>query len=124
MKEVLEGSLDLETLPYPGRFRAGALMGKFAKPFAGISPQSMQPMLALLPTSLPKHVPLQEVYPAVGERRARVAPLGRVCTAGLGSGYQCRDHRNSDAKRGGSVSAERAGVLWGLVLARGGSRGR
>lgn len=73
--ERLRRKMVLETLPYPGRFRAGAVMGKLAKPLAGLMPKAMRPMLDLLPAKLPKQVPLKEVYPAVGERRARVALL-------------------------------------------------
>lgn len=64
-----------ETLPYPARFRAAATMGKLAKPFKSILPQSMRSMLDLLPTTLPAAAPLPTVYPAEGTRRARVAFL-------------------------------------------------
>jgi glycolate oxidase iron-sulfur subunit len=65
----------LETLPYPGRFRAAATLGQVAKPFKKLLPQRMAGMLELLPESVPKAQPLPEVYPAEGERRARVALL-------------------------------------------------
>lgn len=65
----------LESLPYLGRFRAGAMMGRLVKPLTGWMPKSIRPMLNLLPESLPKAVPLKEVYPALGEKRARVALL-------------------------------------------------
>jgi glycolate oxidase iron-sulfur subunit len=64
-----------ETLPYPGRFRLAALMGKLAKPFKGLLPRPFAAMLDLLPQTLPAAQPLPEVYPAVGPRRARVALL-------------------------------------------------
>ena len=65
-----------ETLPYPDRFRAAALAGKFAQPFRKLMPQQMSAMLSLIPEEVPPAgQPLPEVYPAVGERRARVALL-------------------------------------------------
>jgi glycolate oxidase iron-sulfur subunit len=67
--------LALETLPYPDRFRASALGGRLAKPLRGLLPEQMSAMLALLPESLPKAQPLPPVFPAQGERRARVALL-------------------------------------------------
>jgi glycolate oxidase iron-sulfur subunit len=64
-----------ETLPYPGRFRLAAAMGKLARPLRGLLPQKLAAMLDLLPATLPPAQPLPEVYPATGERRARVALL-------------------------------------------------
>lgn len=64
-----------ETLPYPGRFRLAAAMGKLAKPFKGLLPKPFAAMLELLPVTLPSAQPLPDFYPAVGERRARVALL-------------------------------------------------
>lgn len=64
-----------ETLPYPSRFRMAATMGKLAKPFSSYLPQQFASMLKLLPDTLPPSKPLPEVYPAIGQRRARVALL-------------------------------------------------
>jgi glycolate oxidase iron-sulfur subunit len=64
-----------QTLPYPGRFRVGATMGKFAKPIAKFLPKSMRPMMDLLPSSLPAKQTLPERTEAKGERRAVVALL-------------------------------------------------
>lgn len=65
-----------ETLPYPDRFRAAATMGRLAAPLKGLLPGPLAAMLALLPAALPpKSPPLPEVYPAVSQRRARVALL-------------------------------------------------
>ena len=64
-----------ETLPYPGRFRRAAALGKLAGPVAGMLPQSLRAMLNLLPEELPAAQPLPAVYPAQGVRRARVALL-------------------------------------------------
>jgi glycolate oxidase iron-sulfur subunit len=65
-----------ETLPYPGRFRAAAAIGKLAAPFRGVLPGQIAAMLSLLPAHIPPiGEPLPEVQPALGERRARVALL-------------------------------------------------
>jgi glycolate oxidase iron-sulfur subunit len=64
-----------QTLPYPNRFRLAASLGKFGLPFKKFLPPQMQSMLELLPASLPVAQSLPEVFPAEGERRARVALL-------------------------------------------------
>jgi len=71
----LQRALILHTLPYTRRFRAAARAGRLVKPFAGLLPDSMGAMLGLLPDRLPAPAPLPSVYPAEGERRARVALL-------------------------------------------------
>ena len=65
----------IETLPYPKRFRAAATLGQAAKPFKNLVPGRMGDMLDLLPNGVPKAQPLPALYPAEGERRARVALL-------------------------------------------------
>ncbi|MDQ3397512.1 MAG: heterodisulfide reductase-related iron-sulfur binding cluster [Deinococcota bacterium] len=80
--ERLQRFFVLETLPYPWRFRVAALLGKFARPFKGLMPGSFGTMLELLPQTLPKAERLPEVYPAQGERRARVALLAG-CAQGV-----------------------------------------
>ncbi|QEC47389.1 4Fe-4S dicluster domain-containing protein [Baekduia soli] len=65
----------LRTLPYPGRFRAAARLGRLSRPLARLLPERMAAMLRLLPAALPPASPLPEVFPARGERRARVALL-------------------------------------------------
>ncbi|MCG8583164.1 MAG: (Fe-S)-binding protein, partial [Pirellulales bacterium] len=65
----------LSSIPYPGRFRLAARLGRLAKPFRRLMPGRLGGMLDLVPSSLPKSDPLPEVYPACGERRARVALL-------------------------------------------------
>ncbi|MEL6148136.1 MAG: glycolate oxidase subunit GlcF [Chloroflexota bacterium] len=62
-----------ETLPYPNRFRLAVMTGKLGKLVQLALPEKMGAMLGLLPETLPKSEPLPEVYPAKGERRARVA---------------------------------------------------
>lgn len=65
----------LETLPYPARFRWGARLGRWAKPLRGLVPGRLGNMLDLLPSNLPRAERLPEIYPAEGQRRARVALL-------------------------------------------------
>jgi glycolate oxidase iron-sulfur subunit len=64
-----------ETLPYPGRFRLAAGMGRLASPFQKFLPGNFGPMLELLPKALPPADRLPAVYPALGQRRAVVALL-------------------------------------------------
>lgn len=63
------------TLPHPDRFRVAARMAGLVKPFAGVLPRSMRPMMDLLPSPLPPEQKLQERYEARGEHRATVALL-------------------------------------------------
>lgn len=68
------------TLPYPGRFRLAATMGRWSRPFVEALPDFMVPrvaqsMLGLLPDHLPKRWEEQAYYPAVGDRRGAVAML-------------------------------------------------
>jgi glycolate oxidase iron-sulfur subunit len=63
----------MQVLPYPGRFRAAAALGKVGKPFARAMPGAFRQMLSLLPPDrLPAPEALPEITPAVGPRRARV----------------------------------------------------
>jgi glycolate oxidase iron-sulfur subunit len=64
-----------ETLPYPGRLRLAAAAARLARPVESILPDQMKTMLELLPRALPAAEALPAVYPATGERRARVALL-------------------------------------------------
>jgi glycolate oxidase iron-sulfur subunit len=63
------------SVPYPWRFRFAARLGKLSKPFSALVPKTFRPMLDLLPDSLPAAEKLAPIYPAIGERRARVALL-------------------------------------------------
>jgi glycolate oxidase iron-sulfur subunit len=74
MKRV-QRTLVRQTLPYPNRFRLAARMGKVAQPIKGVLPQELRGKLSLLPDRLPASQPLPEIYPAEGNRRARVALL-------------------------------------------------
>jgi glycolate oxidase iron-sulfur subunit len=64
-----------ETLPYPGRFRLAAQLGRITKPVQGLLPKQFGVMIDMLPEALLASIPLPEVYPASGKRRARVALL-------------------------------------------------
>jgi glycolate oxidase iron-sulfur subunit len=63
-------ALTARTLPHPRRFRIAARLGRLA-PKVG----PLKPMLELLPERLPERAPLPALFPAEGERRARVALL-------------------------------------------------
>lgn len=73
--EELSRTLTNQTLPYPGRFRAAAVLGRYAKVFKPFLPAALRTMLDLLPERLPPRVALPVLAPAKGERRARVAFL-------------------------------------------------
>jgi glycolate oxidase iron-sulfur subunit len=62
-------------LPYPGRFRLAMRAARLAKPFARFMTGRLAAMLALAPSSLPRSESEKAIYPAVGERKARVALL-------------------------------------------------
>lgn len=64
-----------ETLPYPKRFRMAVRTGKIGRLVKPALPDKIGAMLGLIPDILPKSNPLPEIYPAKGERRARVALL-------------------------------------------------
>lgn len=63
-------------IPYPGRFRLALLAAKVGKPFAWLIPDArVQAMLAMAPKTIP---PVSrnddpQVFPAIGDRRLRVA---------------------------------------------------
>lgn len=71
----LRRELALRTLPYGKRFRAAAKSGAVARKVRGAVPKTLRPMIDLLPERLPPARPLPPVFPAEGERRARVALL-------------------------------------------------
>ena len=85
--EELTRTLTNQTLPYPGRFRAAAALGRFTKIFKPLLPPALRTMLDLLPERLPPRDPLPRLAPAKGERRARVALLSgcvqQVLTPGI-----------------------------------------
>lgn len=63
------------TLPYPGRFRSAAAVGRLVKPLRSALPEELGDMLTLLPERFPTAEPLPNLVPAEGQRRARVALL-------------------------------------------------
>ena len=65
----------MESLPYPARFRFLLRAGALCKPFQGLLPKNLRAPLSLLPKTIPRAEELPEVYPAKGDRRARVAML-------------------------------------------------
>ena len=85
--EELTRTLTNQTLPYPGRFRAAAVLGRFTKVFKPFLPGALRTMLELLPEKLPPRVALPPISPARGKRRARVALLSgcvqQVLTPGI-----------------------------------------
>jgi len=64
-------------LPSPGRFRLALSAARAVRPFQGVLPGPMRRMIALAPSAkLPRALPCaRAVYPAVGNRRRRVALL-------------------------------------------------
>jgi glycolate oxidase iron-sulfur subunit len=68
-------TLICETLPYPNRFRLAVQTGAVSKFFQNALPEKLAAMVGMIPDALPKSEPLPEIYPAKGERRARVALL-------------------------------------------------
>lgn len=64
-----------QTLPYPRVFRLAALTGNLVKPLADYLPEKIGAMLSLLPDDVGEAEQPAAVYPAIGERRARVALL-------------------------------------------------
>ena len=65
----------LKLLQQPRLFRAGAALGKLAKPFKRVLPKALRTPLELLPDHLPPLEVAPEIVPAIGVRRARVAFL-------------------------------------------------
>lgn len=73
--ERLRHWLAMRTLPYPGRLRFAALMGRIGQRVRAVIPTALRPMIDLLPANIPLAEKLQESYPARGSRRARVGLL-------------------------------------------------
>src|SRR5690625_599621 len=66
-----------EVLPHPGRFRLALLGAKAGRPFRALMPGRLRRLLEMAPSRLPAPSPVDrpQVFPAEGERRARVALL-------------------------------------------------
>lgn len=74
-RETLRSLLARLTLPYPERFRWAMRMGRLAKPFIGLVPKSLRPMIDMVPNELPPRQAFPTLSPAQGVRRGRVALL-------------------------------------------------
>ncbi|MBL9127181.1 MAG: 4Fe-4S dicluster domain-containing protein [Verrucomicrobiales bacterium] len=86
----LRNWLVARTLPYPGRVRTAAGLGRIGKALPNLVPGSLRPMLDLLPSEIPRKRHWPDVVPAQGERRARVGLL-------LGCAQQVLDPDINDA---------------------------
>ena len=77
LRERLLRRLLGRVLTRPGRLRVALHLARLGKPFAGLAPKLLRPLLALAPRRLPTNSPIYwiEVFPAEGERRLRVALL-------------------------------------------------
>ncbi len=66
-----------EVLTRPARFRAALRAARLARVFAPLIPARLRAMLALAPRRLPRASPMDrpQIFPALGERRMRVALL-------------------------------------------------
>jgi glycolate oxidase iron-sulfur subunit len=73
--EKLRRFLAMQTIPFAGRFRLAMLAGSIGKSLRSLMPQAVQPMLDLVPDTVPAAQSWPQVTPARGERRARVALL-------------------------------------------------
>ena len=64
-------------LTRPALLRAALHAARLAKPFAGLLPKRLRPLVALAPRAIPAASPMDrpQVFPAEGERRMRVALL-------------------------------------------------
>src|SRR3984893_16577641 len=64
-------------LTRPERFRAGLTAASLTRPFAPLMPARLRAMLELAPARVPKPSPVDrpQIFPAIGERRMRVALL-------------------------------------------------
>ena len=65
------------TIPHPFLFRLSLVGAGLARPFAPLLPSQLRTMLSLAPRSLPARSPVDapQVFPAQGQRRARMALL-------------------------------------------------
>src|SRR5258708_30564266 len=66
-------------LTRPALFRAALRAARLAKPFAGLLPKRLRPLVALAPRVVPVASVMDrpQTFPAEGERRMRVALLPR-----------------------------------------------
>ncbi len=119
--ERVKRTLVAQTLPYPKRFRVAAATGRLTKPLHPLLPRPFQPMLDLLPGQLPPSQPLPGIYPAQGERRARVALLAGCVQQVLNPDINWATLQVLAANGVEVVIPAGQGVLWGLGDAHGAS---
>lgn len=60
------------TVPYPRRFAWALRLGQWSGPLTKLAPRGLQPLVDLLPVSLPESQAPAEVSPAIGQQRAEV----------------------------------------------------
>jgi len=96
-ERVLRGVL-AKVLPNPMLFRLSLLGAKLGKPFQRVLPRRLKAMIALTPKTIHPPAPWDEpqVFPAIGERKMRVA-LMTGCAQKVG---RCRLLRRADAPHG------------------------
>jgi glycolate oxidase iron-sulfur subunit len=75
VRERLLRRLLTRVLTSPPRLRVALYMALLGKPFAGLAPKMLRPLLALAPRRVPAASPIHwaETFPAEGEKRMRVA---------------------------------------------------
>lgn len=73
--EALRRWLTAQTIPFPGRFRLAAALGRAARRLPGLVPPRLRPMLELLPAAAAPARTWPEKVPALGPCRARVGLL-------------------------------------------------
>lgn len=73
--ESLQRKAILHTIPHPKRFRIASKLAKVFEPIAGHLPSGFGAMMELAPSNLPTPTALEEIYPAEGERKGRIALL-------------------------------------------------
>jgi glycolate oxidase iron-sulfur subunit len=112
-----------ETLPYPGRFRAAASLGKLGKLMKPVLPEMLKAPLNLLPDELPMAYPLPEVIAAEGTRRARVAFLAGCAQQVLQPNFNAATLRVL-AKNGVEVVIPKSQGCCGALAMHTGERGR
>lgn len=93
LTEKLKRKIVSMTIPYPGRFQAGARLGRLFKPLAGLMPRALRPMLDLLPAEA---LPPMVVYPPVVPPPPGQAVRHRVALL-LGCAQQALDPDINDA---------------------------
>ena len=109
------------TLPYPRRFRWALTLGKMARFFQFLTPKVLRPMTDLIPDSLPKPIPLDEIYLAK-QKAGCHARAGRGAGVG-GRRAQLAQHllpvavptpRHEDERRGERGHGQRGVLVYDL----------